>query len=201
MDDRDERLGMTEGPQPRGPGRAGTARGSVSGARTAADQQERKQNDREFTEDRELTEEERLEMFRSQMHQSVLPDLPYMLGFHTIWLTTTNGRDSIQNRIRMGYQLLRLEDCPGWDGVSVKAGDYSGVVTVNEMVAAKLPLRLYNLYMREAHHDAPLRDEEKLIAAVDALKEQAERRGSNIGVGDGMSELSRRADRMPEFTR
>ena len=59
VDDRDERLGMTEGPQPRGPGRAGTARGSVSGARTAADQQERKQNDREFTEDRELTEEER----------------------------------------------------------------------------------------------------------------------------------------------
>lgn len=198
MDDRDERLGTTEAPQHRGPGRPRVSRDPVIGGREA---QERETVDREFTADRELTEDERLEMFRASMHQSVLPDLPYMPGFHTIWLTTTNARDSIQNRIRMGYQLIKLEDCPGWDGVSLKAGDYAGVIAVNEMVAAKIPLRLYNLYMREAHHDAPLRDEEKLRAQVDDIKEQAQRAGSRILEGDGMtSELVRRASRMPELT-
>ena len=202
MDERDERLGTVEGASVRPRGPKTNARGSVIDGREAA---ERETQERDF-DDRELSDDERLEMFRASMYQSVLPDLPYRPGYHSIWLTTTNARDSISQRMRMGYKLARLEDIPSWDGVTTKAGDVGGVVAVNEMVGAYLPLRLYHLYMKEAHHDAPLRDEEKLRANVDLIKEQAAMMGSTVELGDaregphGMNDWPKRAGRAPEFT-
>ena len=174
VDERDERLGRTEDAPPRkrtddrvlSGSRPANPREATAGALNAAERvsQERETGDREFTEDREFTDEERLEMFRASNFQSVLPDLPHRPGYHPIWLTTSNARDSLSNRMRLGYKLARLEENPGWEGVTVKAGDIAGVLAVNEMVGAYLPIRLYHLYMMEAHHNAPLREEEKLKA-------------------------------------
>lgn len=199
MDDREESLGaQPEEPQKkRGPGRAPRQPATVvSDERIAA---ERESSDREFSEDRELTEDERLELFRESMSQSVLPDLPYMPGFHTFWATTTNARDSIQWRIRIGYKPIRAEECPGWEGVVITSGDYMGVIAVNEMLAMRIPLSLYNRYMREVHHNLPLAEQEKIRAQIQRVSDDAARRGSKVTEGDGMAELARRVAPPPEF--
>jgi|TARA_R110000744_G_scaffold31082_7_gene73312 hypothetical protein len=141
--------------------------------------------DRAHTESREVTENERVEMFRQQLFQSSLPDLPEINGWHTCWLTTTNPRDSIQGRIRLGYEPVKPEDVPGWEYAALKTGDWQGFIGVNEMLAFKLPMSLYEKYMMEAHHDAPLREESKLTDTADFLKQQAEGDGSSIAEGDG----------------
>jgi hypothetical protein len=199
VDDREESLGASseEPPKKRGPGRAPRQPATVvSDERIAA---EREGNDREFSEDRELTDDERLELFRDSMNQSVLPDLPYMPGYHVFWATTTNARDSIAWRIRIGYQPIRAEQCPGWEGVTITSGDYAGVIAVNEMLAMRIPLSLYNKYMREVHHNLPLAEQEKIRTQIQRVSEDARSRGSRVTEGDGMAELARRVAPPPEF--
>jgi hypothetical protein len=43
--------------------------------------------------------------------------------------------------------------------------------------------------MQEAHHDAPLRELEKLSDTADFMKQQAESTGSHMYEGDGMQDL------------
>ena len=151
--------------------------------------QSRGATDRNVTEDRAISDEDRVEMFRSQFFQSALPDLPSIPGFHTCWLTTTNPRDSIQQRIRLGYQPIKAEDVPGWEYVSIKSGEWQGFIGVNEMLAFKLPLTLYKRFMHEAHHDAPAREDEKLTAILDGIKESAAAAGGRVIEGDGITAL------------
>jgi len=173
----------------------------LQGARDERLRSEREAQDREVTEEREITEAERLEFFRDSLQQSVLPDLPPIPGYHVCWLSTTHQRDTIAFRRRLGYQLIRVEDMPSWEGASAKDGDYQGVIAVNEMVAAKIPLSLYNRYMHEVHHRMPLSEEEKLKSALDTLKANAQRSGSAIvEEGEGTANVVQRARPMPEFT-
>ena len=55
--------------------------------------QSRASQNREVTENREVSDDDRVEMFRHQFFQSALPDLPKIDGYHTCWLTTRH--DSI----------------------------------------------------------------------------------------------------------
>jgi hypothetical protein len=146
---------------------------------------EREMHDRDVTEEREFSDDQRFEMFVDGHMQSVLPNLPYRPGFHVCWLTTSNARDSIANRIRFGYRPLRVESIPGWDGITSKVGDLEGIVSVNEMIAAEIPLSLYYRYMRENHYTLPLAEEEKLRGQVDQLGEEAARYGARMTEGDG----------------
>jgi hypothetical protein len=147
-------------------------------------------SDRSVTENREISDDERVEMFRQQFFQSALPDLPKIPGYHTCWLTTTNPRDSIQGRVRLGYEPIKPEDVPGWEYATLKTGDWVGCIGVNEMLAFKLPASLYERYMHEAHYAAPLREEQKLADTADMLADQAKRKGSRVSLGDGMMELA-----------
>ena len=149
--------------------------------------------DRLATENRAYTEDERLEMFRMQLYNDRLPNLPDIPGFHVCWLTTANTGDTIQSRSRMGYELIRAEDVPGMDLIIQKTGDYVGCVMVNEMIAAKLPTSLYLRYMQEAHHDAPLREEEKLEDTAQLMRDQAERSGGRLIESDAMQEIGNHA--------
>lgn len=157
----------------------------------------RAMQDRASTENRTISDDERVEMFRQQFHQSSLPDLPKLDGWHLCWLTTTNPRDSIQMRIRLGYEPVKPEDVPGWEYATLKTGDWQGFIGVNEMLAFKLPISLYEKYMREAHHDAPLREEEKLTDTQDFLEQQARASKSRVDMGDGNREFG--VDREPIF--
>ena len=156
--------------------------------------------DRAVTESRELSEDERVAMFRQQFFQSSLPDLPAIPGWHMCWLTTTNPRDSIQMRIRLGYEPVKADDVPGWEYATLKTGDWQGFIGVNEMLAFKLPLSLYEKYMREAHHDAPLREEEKLTDTAEFLEQQPKSSESRITVGDGNLALGEDREAMFELS-
>lgn len=149
---------------------------------------------------RTLTDEERLDTFRKSFFQSVLPDLPPIPGYHVCWLTTTNPRDSIPGRIRLGYEPVRQEDVPGWEYASLKSGDFKGCIGVNEMIAFKLPMSLYESYMREAHHIQPLYEEQKLSSVLDVIREEAAAaaksgsRGIKFELEEGMAELGQDLD-------
>lgn len=145
--------------------------------------------DRIATENREVTDAERLEMFRQQMFNDALPDLPNIAGYHLCWLTTTNPRDPIHRRMQLGYEPLRPIDVPGMEYASLKTGEYAGMIGVNEMVAFKLPMSLYEAFMQEAHHNAPQAEEEKLNALVDTMRQQAEQAGAALIEGDGMEAM------------
>jgi hypothetical protein len=161
--------------------------------------QSRGMEDRQVTENREVTDDDRLEMFRMQMHNDALPDLPEMPGYHVCWLTTTNPRDPIQRRMRLGYEPIKAEDVPGMEFASVKTGEWSGLIGVNEMIAFKLPLSLYQKFMQEAHHDAPLREENKLAETAEIMRQQAEGSGSTLFEGDGLMEMREHNPRIGLF--
>lgn len=151
--------------------------------------QSRGSTDRQVTENRVVSDDDRVEMFRQQFFQDALPDLPKLPGYHTCWLTTTNPRDSIQMRIRLGYEPIKPEDVPGWEYITIKTGEWTGFIGVNEMLAFKIPMSLYQRYMQEAHHDAPAREDEKLTAMLDTIREQADRAGGKLIEGDGIEAL------------
>ena len=172
------------------------------GARASQDpaREDRAMDDRARSENRQLTDGDRLREFQSQFFKEVLPDLPRISGYHTIWLTTTNPRDSIQARIRMGYEPVKPEDVPGCEYATLKTGEWAGFIGVNEMLAFKLPLNLYQMYMKEAHHDAPAREQEKLTHVIDTIREGARAKGGDVLEYEGTAELRRDRRRSPSFT-
>jgi hypothetical protein len=151
--------------------------------------EDRAMSDRAVTENREISDTDRLDMFRQQFFQAALPDLPKIPGYHVCWLTTTNPRDTINMRQRLGYEPVKPEDIPGWEASSIKSGEWTGFIGVNEMLAFKIPTSLYEKYMQEAHHDAPLRELEKLTDTSDFMKQQAQSSGTTLFEGDGMQDM------------
>lgn len=162
---------------------------------------DRYEDDREISQDRVLNDDERLDMFRMGMFQAALPDLPEIDGYHVCWLTTTNPRDSIQSRARLGYEPIRPHELQGWEATTLKTGDYAGCIGINEMVAYKLPLHLYEAYMREAHHVQPLMEEQAIRDARQAAEEEASSVAKNpvsFELEEGMDDLGE-APEAPSF--
>lgn len=169
-----------------------------SGARA-----DRHMEERNVTQDRTLSDDERVAEFRQQFFQSALPDLPKIPGYHVCWLTTENPRDPVHSRMRLGYEPIKESDIPGWEHASIKTGEWQGCIGVNEMLAFKLPLELYEQYMRINHHEAPLAEEEKLSAALrqmEAEMNQASKGGVELELEDGTAALGV-APEPPPFAR
>jgi hypothetical protein len=148
------------------------------------DKAERAMDDRTVTENRELTDQERAEYFRASFSQTHLPNLPMQPGYHLCWLTTTNPNDSISGRLRLGYELIRAKDVPGFESNFVVGGQFDGCVGVNEMIAARIPERIYNMYMRISHHEKPLEEESRMNATAEMIKEEAAKRGLKVKEGE-----------------
>jgi hypothetical protein len=149
----------------------------------------RNAEDRNVTENRAISDDDRLAMFRQSFFQSALPDLPEIPGYHVCWLTTANPRDSIHSRRSLGYTPIMPEEVPGWEHASLKTGEYAGCIGVNEMVAFKLPMKLYEAYMAEAHYERPLKEEGKLADTADFIRSQARQLGGDVYEGDGIAAL------------
>ncbi len=145
-----------------------------------------------------VSNDDRLAMFRNQLFNSALPQLPEIPGHHLCWLTTTNPRDSIIMRQRLGYELLKSSDFPGFELVTQKTGDYAGCIAVNEMLAAKLPLDLYEMYMTEAHHNAPNNEENKLKETLENIQSSARGVKAEVIAEEGNAELGKQTAR-PRF--
>jgi hypothetical protein len=162
--------------------------------------QNRAMEDRAVTEDRVLSDDERVEMFQHALFAEVLPSLPPIKGYRTIWLTTTNQTDIIPRRMALGYEPVKPEDVPGWGGSPLKSGEYSGFIGVNEMLAFKIREELWFRFMAEAHHHAPNREAEKLTSAIDGLKDNARRLGGRLVEAKDQEENLRGATLKPKFT-
>lgn len=188
--ERDARLTVPNGRgyTPRGPRTQGAARSS------------READDRAVVEDRELSEDERLEMFRRTLFNDALPDLPSIPGYHVCWLSTNHPSDTIPRRIKLGYELIRAEEVPGFEYIALKTGEYAGCVGVNEMLAAKLPTSLWNKYMQVAHHEQPAAQDASILAQMDSLKAGAQSVGGDIIEGDGIEDLRRSAPSRGRFS-
>lgn len=161
----------------------------------------REKKDRAYTHNRELTDKERLDALRSSTFQTHLPDLPPIDGYHMCWLTTTNPKDPVYGRLRLGYELIKPEELPGFEHSSLKTGEYAGYIGINEMLAAKLPLHLYQEYMTELHYRQPMQEEEKLTEAVQAAQQQAAQINDKalLMTEEGTATLGR-APATPNFT-
>lgn len=159
----------------------------------------REMDDRPATESREFTEDDRLEMFRNQLFNDALPDLPPIQGYHVCWLTTANPRDPIHRRMMLGYEPIKASDVPGMEYASVKTGEWAGMIGINEMVAFKLPERLYQAFMKEAHFDAPNREEERLRRSAEELRQMAEASGTTLIEDEGYQELMAGAAKPPAY--
>lgn len=156
-------------------------------------------DNREVADTRELSDEDRIAMFSQTLFNDVLPDLPKLPGYHVCWLSTNHPSDTIPRRIRLGYELIRAEEVLGFEYASLKTGDYAGCIGINEMIAAKLPSRLYEAYMQEAHHNAPAREVENIVQTAESIGEEARRDGAEVLEGDGIQALRRAAPRRGIF--
>lgn len=148
--------------------------------------------------DRLTSDDERLQDFMAMFHQESLPRLPPIRGYHLFWATTTNTRDTLPMRLRMGYEFVKPDEVPGFESLCSKAGDFAGRIMVNEMVAMKLPLSLYERYMKHVHHTLPEEEQRKLTTAVDVIREQAREQGGDV-VEEPAQRALRHHRRAPSF--
>lgn len=126
-------------------------------------------------EDQFMSAQERLKAWSDEWTQSALPKLPAnaIPGFHLCWLSTTNSYDSIDKRMRLGYEPVKAEEISGFDSFRVKSGEHVGFISCNEMLLFKLPMDIYQAVMQKFHHTAPHEEAQKIEVQIENLQGQA----------------------------
>lgn len=144
-------------------------------------------------------DDELIDQFINGFARDVLPMPKDTHEFHYCWLTTTNQRDPIHGRLRLGYKLVSKDEFPDLRGYHLMSGEYAGYIGLNEMVLGKLSQTRYQKIMRKFHHDDP-RDEERAIKErVLALQADVNaRRGAHVAHLIGMQNIER-TERAPVF--
>lgn len=152
-------------------------------------------------EDSMVSAEERRKAWKDEWTQEALPKVPDLKGWHLCWLSTTSTYDSIDKRIRLGYQSVRADECPGFDSLRVKAGEHTGFIACNEMLLFKLPMEAYQDVMTHFHHDLPNEEADKIRTEMEAKLNMRDRSGRSIAQieGDGLRDLNAPV-RAPTFT-
>ena len=162
---------------------------------SAGGRDNRSSQDRERApvEDKFISTQERRKMWSDEWTQSALPKLPELPGWHLCWLSTTNGYDSIDKRIRLGYVPVKADEFPGFDNYRVKAGEHIGFVACNEMLLHKIPAELYQDIMQQMHHDLPNEESEKIRIQVENLQGARDSSGKSLTQveGEGFGDLDR----------
>ena len=140
-----------------------------------------------------ISKQERRKMWSDEWTQSALPKVPEIPGWHLCWLSTTNGYDSIDKRMRLGYVPVRADELPGFDNYRVKAGEDIGFIACNEMRLYKLPMEVYQEVMTQMHHDAPNEESDKVQVQVEQLQGNRDSSGKSLGSveGEGFGNLNR----------
>lgn len=140
-----------------------------------------------------ISKQERRKMWSDEWTQSALPKVPDIPGWHLCWLSTTNGYDSIDKRMRLGYVPVRADELPGFDNYRVKAGEDIGFIACNEMRLYKLPMEVYQEVMLQMHHEAPKEEADKVQIQVDQLQGNRDSSGKSLGSveGEGFGNLNR----------
>jgi len=140
-----------------------------------------------------ISKQERRKMWSDEWTQSALPKVPEIPGWHLCWLSTTNGYDSIDKRMRLGYVPVKADELPGFDNYRVKAGEDIGFIACNEMRLYKLPMEVYQEVMTQMHHDAPNEESDKVQVQIEQLQGNRDSSGRSLGSveGEGFGNLNR----------
>jgi hypothetical protein len=140
-----------------------------------------------------ISKQERRKMWSDEWTQSALPKVPDIPGWHLCWLSTTNGYDSIDKRMRLGYVPVQADELPGFDNYRVKAGEDVGFIACNEMRLYKLPMEVYQEVMTHMHHEAPNEESDKVQVQVEQLQGNRDSSGRSLGSveGEGFGNLNR----------
>jgi hypothetical protein len=140
-----------------------------------------------------ISKQERRKMWSDEWTQSALPKVPEIPGWHLCWLSTTNGYDSIDKRMRLGYVPVRADELPGFDNYRVKAGEDIGFIACNEMRLYKLPMEVYQEVMLQMHHEAPNEEADKVQVQIEQLQGNRDSSGKSLGSveGEGFGNLNR----------
>ena len=140
-----------------------------------------------------ISKQERRKMWSDEWTQSALPKVPEIPGWHLCWLSTTNGYDSIDKRMRLGYVPVKADELPGFDNYRVKAGEDIGFIACNEMRLYKLPMEVYQEVMTQMHHEAPNEESDKVQIQVEQLQGNRDSSGRSLGSveGEGFGNLNR----------
>jgi hypothetical protein len=157
------------------------------------EQRSSQDQDRAAPEEKFISKQERRKMWSDEWTQSALPKVPDIPGWHLCWLSTTNGYDSIDKRMRLGYVPVRAEELPGFDNYRVKAGEDIGFIACNEMRLYKLPMEVYQEVMTQMHHEMPNEESDKVQVQVEQLQGNRDSSGRSLGSveGEGFGNLNR----------
>lgn len=154
-----------------------------------ASRNDRASEDRAITGDREVTDivrgSERRAMLRDT--NTLLPPPPAIDGFHSFWATTTNTKDTVESRQRLGYSFITKAEAPNYDLGTLKSGEStSDRIMCNEMVAMKIPLDIWKEDMMDLHHTLP---NERAKSIKDRINFDQDGRGRKIGwTGEGFKD-------------
>lgn len=110
------------------------------------------------SQDRTSTDLVRREDRRAMLRDvnTLLPPAPEMPSMHTFWATTTNQKDSIEGRQRLGYAFVTRSELPDFCLNTQKSGEATDDrIMVNEMVLMKIPQDLWEEDMMYKHFDMP----------------------------------------------
>lgn len=149
-------------------------------------------DDRRFADRDEEEEGEHNRVRDDFWADEIMPPCPKIKGFHTIWLSSTNGQDSISKRLRLGYTLVKKGDIPeSTDYTNVESGSFQGCVSFAEFVLAKIPLATYHQFMETLHHKKPLQREAGIRRQVDAFRNTGSEGLTVAQVFSGTNDLGR----------
>mgnify|MGYP003330103464 FL=1 len=157
--------------------------------------------DRRAPEEKFISAQERRKMFSGGWNQEAMPEIPPQDGWHHCWLSTTNGYDSIDKRMRNGYVPVKADEIPGLNQHRVKAGEYIGYISCNEMLLFKIPMDIYQQLMTYQHHDLPREEAEKVKVQMENLQGQRDSNGRSLMSveGEGIGTIESQPNRTPIF--
>jgi hypothetical protein len=180
-----------------GGGRSDPRKARTADSSRAAPRSERDREEREVEDD--------MDADFTDFSFDVLPDLPELPGFHLCWLSTTNGQDTIERRMQMGYTPVLAEEldevlvtqggAKRFHRITGRHGEQENIVSCNEMLLFKIPLGRYRRIMQHYHDDRPLEDEAAIRHGIEQMAEDAADRRGSVSVAEGTNELGRRKGR------
>lgn len=146
---------------------------------------DRQSTDRTITQDRGNTDSVRRAERRSMLTSSdiLLPQPPKIAGYHLFWATTTNTKDSIENRQRLGYEFVKRAELPDFNLNTQKAGELTeDRIMVNEMVLMKINEADFVDDMLYKHHDLPT---EAIDNLKNSIRMERDGKGRNVAFTGG----------------
>jgi len=127
--------------------------------------------------------------------ETLLPMLPPIPGFRTIWLSTSHESDTIQARMRVGYTMITKDDlkeaAPEWAPRTVVEGPFAGGIQCREMIAFKFPEDRWKKVMQRLHHEMPNAEEGRIRSNVEQEADKLRAKGSRVYLGDGTADLGK----------